>query len=169
MGGERDDRGWDGWMASLTRWTWVWASSGSGWRTGKPGVLQSMGSQRGDTTEWPNWTKYIFCKWLNSDHPITKQVTLASCTCLTSISVQVTMPTPIEWTMKTTQGKNRAGRHFTLCQPGLSLSSGQIFCCWSMLRQKNLMIKLFAGAQVWSFRHQLRSYRYLTKGAWDSY
>ena len=42
-GGEGDDRGWDGWMASPTRWTWVWASSGSWWWTGKPGVLQSMG------------------------------------------------------------------------------------------------------------------------------
>ena len=41
-----DDRGWDGWMASPTRWTWVWASSGSWWWTGRPGVLQSMGSQR---------------------------------------------------------------------------------------------------------------------------
>ena len=40
-----DDRGWDGWMASLTGWTWVWASSGSWWWTGKLGVLQSMGSQ----------------------------------------------------------------------------------------------------------------------------
>ena len=41
-----DDRGWDGWMASPTQWTWVWVSSGScGW-TGRPGVLQSMGSQR---------------------------------------------------------------------------------------------------------------------------
>ena len=38
-GEERDDRGWDGWMASLTRWTWVWASSGNWWWTGKPGVL----------------------------------------------------------------------------------------------------------------------------------
>ena len=44
--GEGDDRGWDGWMASLPWWTWVWASSGSWWRTWKPGVLQSMGSQR---------------------------------------------------------------------------------------------------------------------------
>ena len=44
-GGEGDVRGWDGWMASATRWTWVWASSGSWW-TGKPGMLQSMGSQR---------------------------------------------------------------------------------------------------------------------------
>ena len=40
-----DDRGWDGWMASPTQWTWVWASSGSWWWTGKPGVLQSMGLQ----------------------------------------------------------------------------------------------------------------------------
>ena len=45
-GEEGDDRGWDGWMASLTWWTWVWASSGRWWRTGKPGMLQSMGSQR---------------------------------------------------------------------------------------------------------------------------
>ena len=45
-GGEGDDRGWDGWMASPTQRTWVWASSRRWWRTGKPGVLQSMGSQR---------------------------------------------------------------------------------------------------------------------------
>ena len=45
-GGEGDDRGWDGWMASLTWWTWVWASSGSRWWTGKPGMMLSMGSQR---------------------------------------------------------------------------------------------------------------------------
>ena len=44
-GGEGDDRGWDGWMASLTRWTWVWVSSRSWWWTGKPGKPQSMGSQ----------------------------------------------------------------------------------------------------------------------------
>ena len=45
-GGERDDRGWNGWMASPTQWTWVWVGSRSWWRTGKPGMLQSMGSQR---------------------------------------------------------------------------------------------------------------------------
>ena len=45
-GVEGDDKGWEGWMASPTRWTWVWASCGSWWWTGKPGVLQSMGSQR---------------------------------------------------------------------------------------------------------------------------
>ena len=45
-GGEEDNRGWDGWMASLTRWTWVWLNSGSWWWTGRPGVLRFMGSQR---------------------------------------------------------------------------------------------------------------------------
>ena len=46
MGGEGDDRGWDGWMASLTQWTWVWVISGSWWWTEKFGMLQSTGSQR---------------------------------------------------------------------------------------------------------------------------
>ena len=45
-GGKGDDRGWDGWMASLTRWTWVWVNSRSWWWTGRPGVLRFMGSQR---------------------------------------------------------------------------------------------------------------------------
>ena len=45
-GGEGDDRGWDGWMASWTKWTWVWVNSGSWWWTGRPGVLWFMGSQR---------------------------------------------------------------------------------------------------------------------------
>ena len=46
VGGEGDNRGWDGWMASLTQWTWVWVNSGSWWWTGRPSVLRSMGSQR---------------------------------------------------------------------------------------------------------------------------
>ena len=45
-GGEGDDRGWDGWMASLTRRMWVWVNSRSWWWTGGPGVLRFMGSQR---------------------------------------------------------------------------------------------------------------------------
>ena len=45
-GGEVDNRGWDGWMVSPTQRTWIWARSGSWWRTWKPGMLQSMGSQR---------------------------------------------------------------------------------------------------------------------------
>ena len=49
--GQRRNRGWDGWMASLSHWTWVWASSGRWCRTGKPGVLQSMRCKESDTTE----------------------------------------------------------------------------------------------------------------------
>ena len=44
--GEGDDRGWDGWMASPTQWTWVWVSSRSWWWTGRPGALPSMGLRR---------------------------------------------------------------------------------------------------------------------------
>ena len=62
--GDRDDEGkrrrsWDVWMASPTRWTWVWASSRSWWWTGKPGVLQSMGLQRvrHDWVTELNWIK----------------------------------------------------------------------------------------------------------------
>ena len=65
--GEGDDRGW-GWMISPTRWTWVWASSRSRWWTGKPGVLQSMGSQvtqydwaiELDWTELNMWSAFTY-------------------------------------------------------------------------------------------------------------
>ena len=58
-GGEGDDRGGDGWMASLTRWTWVRVNSGSWWWTGRPGVLRFMGSQRAghDRATEMNWTE----------------------------------------------------------------------------------------------------------------
>ena len=57
-GGEGDDRGWDGWMASWTQWMWVWVNSGSWWWTGRPGVLWFMGSQRigHDWATELNWT-----------------------------------------------------------------------------------------------------------------
>ena len=52
---EGDDRGWDGWMASPARWTWVWVNHRSWWWTGKPGVPQSMGSQ--SQTRLSHWTE----------------------------------------------------------------------------------------------------------------
>ena len=57
-GGKGDDRGWDGWMASLTQWMWVWVNSGRWWWTGKPGVLRFMGPQRvgHDWETEVNWT-----------------------------------------------------------------------------------------------------------------
>ena len=63
-GRRRDDRGWDGWMASPTHWTWIWVNSGSWWWTGRPGVLQSDGSQ-GVRHDW--------AIELNSAYKINKQ------------------------------------------------------------------------------------------------
>ena len=63
--GEGDKRGWDGWMASLTPWAWVWVNSGSLWWKGRPGVLRLMGLQRvgHDWVTELNWTEhYIKCQ-----------------------------------------------------------------------------------------------------------
>ena len=57
--GEGDDRGWDGWMASLTQWTWVWASSGVGDGQESLGCCSPWGHKGSDTTEWLNWN-YIY-------------------------------------------------------------------------------------------------------------
>ena len=74
-GGEGDDRRWDGWMASLTQWTWVWVNSGHWWWTGKPGMLHSMGLQSIEhdwATElnWTRWAKHFnsfFFIWLSNE------------------------------------------------------------------------------------------------------
>ena len=58
--GEGDDRGWDGWMASPTQWTWLWGSSRSCWWTGRPGVVWFMGCKELDMTEQLNWTELMF-------------------------------------------------------------------------------------------------------------
>ena len=61
-GGEGDDRGWDGWMASPTQWTWVWVDSGSWWWAGRPGVLRFMGSKivGHDRVTDLNWTDSFY-------------------------------------------------------------------------------------------------------------
>ena len=61
-GGEGDNRGWDGSVASPTRWTWVWVDSGSWWWTGRPGVLRFMGSQRVGP-DWATELNWCCCKW----------------------------------------------------------------------------------------------------------
>ena len=60
-GEEGDNKGWDGWMASLTQWIWIWVDSGSWWWTGRPGMLRFMGSQRvgHDWVTELNWTECI--------------------------------------------------------------------------------------------------------------
>ena len=88
--GEWDDRGWDGWMASPTQWTWLWASSGSWWWTRKPGVLQSMGSQ---CRTWLNWClslwACVLCLWV--------YIFLCRHTfvCRLSVCMYVSMPTRV--------------------------------------------------------------------------
>ena len=81
-GGEGDDRGWDGWMASLTRWTGVWINSGSWWWTGKSGVLQTMWSQRveHDLATELNWAEcsflsfgIIFCAVKSADDVLSER------------------------------------------------------------------------------------------------
>ena len=62
-GGEGDDRGWDGWMASLTQWMWVWVNSGSWWWTGRPGVLDSWVAK--SQTRLSDWTE-LNPSWLSS-------------------------------------------------------------------------------------------------------
>jgi len=84
--GEGDDRGWDGWMASLTRWMWVWMNSGSWWWTGRPGVLRFMGSQRvgHDWGTELNWTECFV------------MLSIFSCGCWTFVYV-LSSPLPILW------------------------------------------------------------------------
>ena len=72
-GGEGDNRGWDGWIASLTRWTWVWVNSGSCWWTERPGVLRFWGRKESDMTEWLNWTElnhFMGNRWGNSGNSV---------------------------------------------------------------------------------------------------
>ena len=89
-GGEGDGRGWDGWMASPTRWTWVWVNSGSWWWTGRPGVLWFMGSlSRTWLSDWTelNWTwishEYAYVYFLLN---LTPHLTPLGCKQNTSLS-----------------------------------------------------------------------------------
>ena len=73
--GDGEDRGWNGWMASPTQWTWIWVSSRSWWWTGRPGMLQSVGSQRVGhnwATEM-NWTELNQRRKRNKKNPNCKR------------------------------------------------------------------------------------------------
>ena len=74
-GGEGNNRGWDGWMASPTQWTWVWASFGSWWWTGKPGMRQSMGLQR----VGHDWVTELIILWMAKNHFIEIFTKLSRC------------------------------------------------------------------------------------------
>ena len=108
-GGEGDDRGWDGWMASLTRWTWVWVNSGSWWWTGRPGVLQSMGLQRVGH-EWAtelNWLKVkIYESQVSRVLPKVKCSGAQPCSFVYRLSVAAFSWQPQSWGVVTEAGWN---------------------------------------------------------------
>ena len=85
-GGGGDARGWDGWMASPTRWEWVWVNSGSWWWTERPGVLQFMGSQRvgHDWATELNWTEPNPCPLSQWCHPAISSPVVPFSSCLQS-------------------------------------------------------------------------------------
>ena len=97
-GGEGDDRGWDGWMASLTRWTWVWVNSRSWWWTGRPGVLWFMGSQR-VRHDWEtelNWIWNVYVMARAPAAPLSHEITWkwrtkreGACLCLPEILMKL--------------------------------------------------------------------------------
>ena len=75
-GREWDNRGWDGWMASPTRWTRVWVGSRSWWWTGRPGMLQSMGLQR----VGHNWVTELNCPLISRNHYNWFEIIILKCT-----------------------------------------------------------------------------------------
>ena len=93
QGGEGDDREWDSWIASPTQWTWVWVNSGSWWWTGRPGVLQFMGSQR-VRHNWAtelNWTECIlkgdYKSYKVEDLIVHPLLSLLSCSSMSNLPV----------------------------------------------------------------------------------
>ena len=114
-GGEGVDRGWDGWMASPTRWAWVWVNSGSWWWTGRPGVPRFTGSQRVGY----NWATEL--NWAKLKEAVEVDITQA------------------DWhlymTQKDTQGcaqreKAPWGGKVAVCKPGRGLGRNQ--ACWHL-------------------------------------
>ena len=82
---------WDGWMASLTWWTWVWINSGSWWWTGRPGVLQVMQRVRHDWATELNWTAEITYSTVHPHHYVPAS---------TSVPPMNTQDwSPLEWTV----------------------------------------------------------------------
>ena len=112
-GGEGDDQGWDGWMASLTQQTWVWVGSRSRWWTGNPGLLQSIGSQRVGhnwvtelkeakhlysknyktlmeaTEDNTNWWKDIPCSWMGRIHIVKITILLSAIYRFNAIPIEI--------------------------------------------------------------------------------
>ena len=146
-GGEGDDTGWDGWMASPTQWTWVWVKSGSWWWTGWPGMLYSMGHKESDTTEWLNWTelciilknKFIFKIKYHRIKPLkfNKNYTIMTLNKMRSLTLCNTyLKRPWCWE-RLKMGGDEDNRRWDGCMASLTqwtgvwVNSGSWWCTWS--------------------------------------
>ena len=93
-GGEGDDWGWNGWMASLTQWTWVWVNSGSLWWTGRPGVLRFMESQKVGH-DWETELNCILDSFVDHNgYSISSKGFLSTVVCIMIISLKFTHSSP---------------------------------------------------------------------------
>ena len=119
-GGEGDDRGWDGWMASPTWWTWVWVNSGSWWWTGRPGMLRFMGSQRvrHDWATELNWlqcrVRVLYCLPISTSYISPKVIVFNLLSCL-FYSVAFKILDPLSSTYSKRMTFNLELRHFFPC------------------------------------------------------
>ena len=167
-GGKGDDRGWDGWIASPTRWTWVWVNSGSRWWTGRPGVLRFMGSQRvghdwATELNLSDSLKKVFLSFL----PIHGNSTV-SWVCI-SLSLLPFAPLPFSAIARPPQRPiSQEGNHFaflnffflgmvvvttscTTLQTSIHNSSG-------ILSTRSNLLKLFISPNLYSYGIWFRSY-----------
>ena len=103
-----DNRGWDGWMTSPARWTWIWASFGSFWWTGKPSVLQSMRSQRVGTrlSDWTDWIWHLTLLYCRLYFIFIFYVYCLSCCIVFSVLYNCTVQTPMPIIVKILVGWN---------------------------------------------------------------
>ena len=123
--GRRRGQGWDGWMASPTRWAWVWASSRIWWWTGKPGVLQSMGSQRVGH-DWETELMQTFLLRKKAMASLDSILKTRNSTLLTKIHIVKAMVSPVvmygcdSWTIKKAENWR--------------IDAFELWCCKRLLR-----------------------------------
>ena len=132
---EGDGRGWDGWMASQTRWMWVWVNSGSWWWTGRPGVLRFMGSQR----VGHNWTTELDWTELSTAYILLSQ-------CFVTINICFFNNQSILNRMETSGEKLTGMSHVPSSYTWLGINSTHVFDEWIMNKRRN---ELFVIHQFW--------------------
>ena len=149
-GGEGDDRGWDGWIASPTQWTWVWVDSASCWWTGRPGELQFMGSQRvrHDWATELNWTlRYVpsICNILRvfiMKEYILPNAFLAS----TEVVIWFLFLVLLIWCIIFTKFAHIDHTCFSRINPTVSQSMIFLMCCWTNIG--NILLRTFTHTIV---------------------